>query len=82
MNNLRSQPAIDLTRPTPTLRRWMHRVGWLGVVLAGPAMLVLGWEILPTLGDDQAVADVEVLKWSARVAITGLLLGAIGFWDY
>lgn len=82
MNKPKPVHTLDLRHPTPNLQRVMHAIGWLGVLMTVPAVVWMAWQIGAGWMLDTPIAQqVDALKWSSRAAITGLLLGAIGFWD-
>ena len=61
--------------------RARRAVGWLGV---GLALSFFGWllvGLIPGIPDMVDVFGVEGLRTPAGVAITGLLMGAIGFFE-
>ncbi len=68
------EAAVKTGRP----RRWL---GYGGVVIALPffAWLAIGW--LPGIPSMVDVFGVPGLRWPAAVAVSGLLVAAIGFWE-
>lgn len=60
----------------------MRALGLFGVALAAPLFvwLAIGW--LPFVPSVVDVFGVHGLRWPAAVTVFGLLVAAIGFWDY
>ncbi len=62
--------------------RWQRVVGWTGIAVAMP---VFAWALLglvPGIPSMVEVFGIPGLRIPASVAVGGLLLAAIGFWDY
>ncbi|WP_237059904.1 hypothetical protein [Microbulbifer sediminum] len=63
-------------------RKACRALGWLGLCLVLPFVVwaVLGWAgVTPSLAD---VFGVPGLRIPATVVISGLLMAAVGFWEY
>ncbi|MFI2811032.1 MULTISPECIES: hypothetical protein [Microbulbifer] len=63
-------------------RRVCRALGWLGLCLVVPVVL---WAALGGLGLVPSLVEVFTvpgLRIPASIAITGLLMAAVGFWDY
>ncbi|GAA5524580.1 hypothetical protein Maes01_01137 [Microbulbifer aestuariivivens] len=63
-------------------RRARRIVGWVGLALVLPFaiwLLLAALQLAPSL---VAVFGVPGLRMPAAVVISGLLIAAIGFWDY
>lgn len=60
---------------------WRKYLGYAGVAIALPVVvwLALGW--LPFVPSAVAVFGVEGLRFPTGVAVAGLMLAAIGFWE-
>lgn len=63
-------------------RRARRLVGWTGVVLVVPFAVWLPLSALQLVPSIVEVFGVPGLRIPATVAISGLLIAAIGFWDY
>ncbi len=64
-------------------RRFPQRLaGWLGIALAAPffAWFLVGF--LPGVPGIVDVFGIAGLRTPASITVTGLLLAAVGFWDY
>ena len=70
------------SRPrAPTGRRIRRALGWLGVAIAAPFFLWLPLGVIPGIPDMIDVFGIQGLRSPAGIAIAGLLLGAIGFFE-
>lgn len=61
------------------LQPWMHSAGWLGVGLVVLAGLLLSWRFLSGCAWLDVCVAVPNIHWIARICISGLLLGFLGF---
>ena len=64
---------------SPTSRRWLRRLGWLGILLAAPFFIWFPLGFLSSLPSMIDVFGVPGLRIPASFTVAGLLLAAIGF---
>ncbi|WP_237068095.1 hypothetical protein [Microbulbifer guangxiensis] len=63
-------------------RRARRLVGWVGVALVIPFAVWVPLSALQVVPSMVEVFGVPGLRFPASVVISGLLIAAIGFWDY
>ncbi|MBT8131406.1 MAG: hypothetical protein KJO35_03995 [Gammaproteobacteria bacterium] len=56
--------------------------GYVGVVLAAPFFIWLVVGLLPFVPSMVDVFGIPGLRWPASVTVLGLLIAAIGFWEF
>lgn len=56
-------------------------VGYLGVMVALPVFIWLLIGLVPAVPSMVDVFGIPGLRWPASVAVAGLLMAAIGFWE-
>lgn len=84
VNNLYMSKRNQASRKRvyPAGVRTLARVmGWLGVALALAAFSAVAVQSVLGCGLVEGCSGGVDIKWSARIAITGLLLGYMGFLD-
>lgn len=62
--------------------QWLLAVGWIGIAMAAPVFVWALLGLLPGIPGMVEVFGIPGLRIPASVAVGGLLLAAIGFWDY
>ena len=67
---------------SPTSRRWLRRLGWLGILLAAPFFIWFPLSFLTSLPSMIDVFGIPGLRIPASFTVAGLLLAAIGFHRY
>ena len=64
---------------SPAVARWMRRMGWFGVTLVVLAAALFVVQAMLGCSLVGGCAEYSGVKWTARLAISGLLLGFLGF---